>query len=74
MKKLIFQEEQVLIKLINQKSVKSAIIGFFKDKNFKKLDFEKLACNGCHDISMMCCELENIAIFKTKNIDYRCIL
>ena len=23
---------------------------FFKDKNF---NFEKLVCNGCHDISMM---------------------
>ena len=26
---------------------------FFKDKNF---NFEKLVCNGCHDISMICYE------------------
>ena len=44
---------------------------FFKDKNF---NFEKRICNGCHDISMMCYELENSAIFKIKGVDYRCIL
>ena len=44
---------------------------FFKDKNF---NFEKLVCNGCHDISMICYELENIAMFKIKGGDYRCII
>ena len=44
---------------------------FYKDKNF---NFEKLFCNGCHDISMMCHELKNIVIFKIKGVDYRCIL
>ena len=44
---------------------------FFKDKNF---NFEKVVCNGCHDISMMCHELKNITIFKIKGVDYRCIL
>ena len=43
----------------------------FKDKN---LNFEKLVCNGFHDISMMCFGLKNIAIFKIKGVDYRCIL
>ena len=44
---------------------------FFKDKNF---NFEKLVCKGCHDISMMCSELKNIAIVRIKDVDYRCIL
>ena len=44
---------------------------FFKGKNF---NFEKRVCNGCHDISMMCYELKNIAIFRIKGVDYRCIL
>ena len=44
---------------------------FFKDKNF---NFEKVVCNGCHDISMMYHELKNITIFKIKGVDYRCIL
>ena len=44
---------------------------YFKDKN---LNFEKPFCNGCHDISIMCYEIENIAIFKIEGVDYRCIL
>ena len=43
----------------------------FKCKNF---NFENLICNYCHDISMLFYELENIAIFKIKGVDYRCIL
>ena len=35
----------------------------FKGKNF---NFENLVRNGCHDISIRCYELENIAIFETK--------
>ena len=35
----------------------------FKDKNF---NFENLVRNGCHDISIRCYELENIAIFEIK--------
>ena len=34
---------------------------FFKVKNF---NFEKLVCNSCHDISMMCYELKNLEYFK----------
>ena len=38
------------------------------------INFEKPFCNGCHDISMMCYELENIEIFKIKGFGYWCIL
>ena len=44
---------------------------FFKNKKF---NFEILICNGCHNFSMMYYELENIAIFKIKGVDYRYIL
>ena len=31
-------------------------------------------CNGCHDISIMAFELENIAILNIKGVDYRCTI
>ena len=43
---------------------------YFLDYNYK---YELDACNGCHDISMMAYELENIAILNVKGIDYRCV-
>ena len=44
---------------------------YFKDIDYK---FEPYICNGCHDISMMAYELENIAILNIKGIDYRCVI
>ena len=44
---------------------------YFKDIDYK---FEPYICNGCHDISMMTYELENIAILNIKGIDYRCVI
>ena len=43
---------------------------YFLDYNYK---YELDGCNGCHDISMMAYELENIAILNVKGIDYRCV-
>ena len=43
---------------------------FSKGKDF---NFWTLVCNCCHDISMMYYELENIAIFRIKGVDYKCI-
>ena len=43
----------------------------FLSRNF---NFEKYLCNGCHDISMIDYELENIAILKIKSADYRYVL
>ena len=43
----------------------------FLRRNF---NFGKYLCNGCHDISMIDYELENIAILKVKGADYRCVL
>ena len=44
---------------------------YFKNNVFH---FENIVCSGCHDISMICYELKNIAIFRIKGINYRCIL
>ena len=37
--------------------------GYLKDIGYQ---FEPRVCNGCHDISMMVYELENIAILNVK--------
>ena len=31
-------------------------------------------CNGCHDLSMLCLNISNIAIITIKNVDYHCII
>ena len=44
---------------------------YFKDINFK---FQPYLCNGCHAVSMMAYELNNIAMLTAKGVDYKCIL
>ena len=44
---------------------------YFKDIDNK---YEPDVCNGCHDISMMAYELENIVILDIKGVDYRCVI
>ena len=41
---------------------------YFKGIGYK---FEPYVFNGCHDISMMAYELEDIAILNIKGVDYR---
>ena len=36
--------------------------------------YEPEVCNGCHDISIMTYELENIEILNVKGVDYRCVI
>ena len=36
--------------------------------------FPEYVCNGCHDFSMMCLNISDIAIIIVKNVDYRCII
>ena len=36
--------------------------------------FQDYVCNGCHDLSMLCLNISNIAIITVKNIDYCCII
>ena len=44
---------------------------YFKDIDYR---YEPFVCNGCHDISMMAYELENIAILNVKGVDYTCVI
>ena len=30
-------------------------------------------CNGCHDSTILCLNISNLAIITVKGIDYRCI-
>ena len=32
-----------------------------------------LICNGCHDLSVLCLNISDIANITVKNVDYRCI-
>ena len=44
---------------------------YFLDLNYT---YEPYVCNGCHDMSMMAYELENIAILNVKGVNYRCVI
>ena len=44
---------------------------YFLDKGFK---FEPNVCNGCHDVLMMCTNLNNIVLLNIQGVDYRCII
>ena len=67
---LMCQKELTLIKQVHQKSVIFALIGISK---MLVINFNHV-CNGCHGISMMVYELQNIAILNAKGVDYRCML
>ena len=43
----------------------------FSGLNYK---FEPEVCNGCHDVSKIAYELQNIAILNVKGVDYRCVI
>ena len=36
--------------------------------------FQDYVCNGCHDSSILCLNISDIAIITVKNVDYRCII
>ena len=38
------------------------------------VEFQDYVCNGCHDLTMLCLNISDIAIITIKNIDYRCII
>ena len=44
---------------------------YFLNKRFK---FQTYVCNRCHDLLMMSTKLNNIAVLKIKNAEYRCII
>ena len=44
---------------------------WFFNHGFK---FQDYVCYGCHDLSMLCLNICNIAIITVKNVDYHCIM
>ena len=36
--------------------------------------FQESVCNGCHDLTMLCINLTDIAIVTLKGVDYHCII
>ena len=36
--------------------------------------FQDSACNGCHDLTILCINISDIAIITVKNFDYRCVI
>ena len=36
--------------------------------------FQSSICNGCHDLTMLCLDIKNIAIITVKGVDYRRII
>ena len=44
---------------------------FFFNHGF---EFQYSLCNGCHDFSMLCLNISNIAIITVKRVDYRCVI
>ena len=44
---------------------------WFFNHGFK---FQDYVCNGCHDLTMVCFNLNDITIITVKNIDYRYII
>ena len=44
---------------------------FFFNRRF---EFQYSVCNGCHDLSILCLNISDIATITVKNVDYRCII
>ena len=38
------------------------------------LKFQTSVCNGCHDLTMLCINISDIAIITVKVVDYHCII
>ena len=59
----------ILLKVIKVKNARFVTIGFF-NHGFK---FQGYVCNDCHDLTMLCLNISDIAIITVKHDDYRCI-
>ena len=36
--------------------------------------FQDYVCNDCHDLGLLCLNINDITIITVKNVDYRCII
>ena len=44
---------------------------YFKSIGYK---FQPYACNRCHDLSIMVCDLDDFMVLNIKSVDYRCFV
>ena len=44
---------------------------YFLNHGFELQDY---VCNGCHDLTILCLNIRDVAIITDKNVDYRCII
>ena len=44
---------------------------WFFNHGFK---FQNSVCNSCHDLTMLCLDISDIAIITVKGVDYGCII
>ena len=64
---LMFLKVLMLIRQVHLKSVLFATISIFLQKEFT---FQLFFCSGCHDRLMMCCGINNIALYNIHGADY----
>ena len=55
------------------KSKKYLICHYWRFKNIG-YKYEQYVCSGCHDLSMMVYDLNNVMILNIKGFDYRCFV
>ena len=60
----------VLLKVTTAKNVWFGIMGFFNHG----FEIPDSVCNGCHDLTMLIVNKNNIVIMSIKNVDYCCII
>ena len=41
---------------------------------YERIDVYEGVCSGCHDLSMMVYDLDNVMILNIKDFDYRCFV
>ena len=37
-------------------------------------NFQNFVCNVCHNLTMLCFNISNVAIITIKRVDYRCVI
>ena len=67
---LIQVKDLILLKLITEKNVYLATIGFL----VMGLSFQNFVCNSCHDLTMLFLNLSHIAIITVKSVVIYCCI
>ena len=41
---------------------------------FRRFKFQSSVCNDCHDLTMLCPGLKDVAIITVRGVDYHCVI